>query len=106
MIDIEKLNRVTSLGGGPIGAGWTAHFLARGYDVCAYLHDDTERDAFLAILDTAWMSLETLGLADGASRDRLSIETQLGRAVENAEFSQESAPERLELKQDLSLIHI
>ena len=31
--DPQKITRVTSLGGGPIGGGWAAHFLARGYDV-------------------------------------------------------------------------
>ena len=28
--DPQKITRVTSLGGGPIGGGWAAHFLARG----------------------------------------------------------------------------
>ena len=37
--DPQKITRVTSLGGGPIGGGWAAHFLARGYDVTLYLHD-------------------------------------------------------------------
>ena len=33
---------VASIGGGPIGAGWAAHFLARGYDVTGYLHSMSE----------------------------------------------------------------
>ena len=33
--DPTSVIRVTSIGAGPIGAGWAAHFLARGYDVCA-----------------------------------------------------------------------
>jgi carnitine 3-dehydrogenase len=44
--DPQSVTRVTSIGAGPIGAGWTAHFLARGYDVTAYLHDVAEADAF------------------------------------------------------------
>ena len=31
--DPHSVTRVASIGGGPIGGGWTAHFLARGYDV-------------------------------------------------------------------------
>lgn len=97
----QDVTRVTSIGAGPIGGGWAAHFLARGYDVTAYLHSEAEVPAFRTILDTAWISLTDLGLAPGASLDRLTIETDLKKAVENAEFIQESAPERLELKQDL-----
>ncbi len=97
----ESVTRVSSLGAGPIGGGWTAHFLARGYDVTAYLHDESERVAFLSIINTAWVSLIDLGLSPGASMDRLSIVTNLEEALEGAEFVQESGPERLEIKQAL-----
>jgi len=60
-----------------------------------------EADAFMSILNTAWISLTDLGLADGASRDRLRIETDLKDALEGAEFVQESGPERLGVKQAL-----
>ncbi len=95
------VQRVASIGGGPIGAGWTAHFLAHGYDVTTYLHDSAEVAAFHSIVDTAWISLEALGLADGASRDRLIVTHDLARAVGDADFVQESAPENLEVKQAL-----
>ncbi len=99
--DPSSITRITSIGAGPIGGGWTAHFLARGYDVTAYLHDASETDAFYEILHTAWKSLTDLGLAAGASLDRLSIATDLEAALDGAEFVQESAPERLEIKQAL-----
>ena len=99
--DPQKITRVTSLGGGPIGGGWAAHFLARGYDVTLYLHDVAETAAFEAVLDTAWKSLTDLGLAPGASRDRLRVVTDLQQAVEGAQFIQESAPENLSLKRKL-----
>jgi carnitine 3-dehydrogenase len=60
-----------------------------------------EEKAFRKVLDTAWISLQALGLAPGASRDRLKLTDNLRDAVSNAEFVQESAPERLEIKQDL-----
>ena len=69
--DPSSVTRITSIGAGPIGGGWSAHFLARGYDVTAYLHDAAETEAFHAILNTAWKSLTGLGLAPGASLDRL-----------------------------------
>ncbi len=97
----DRVQRVASLGAGPIGAGWAAHFLARGYDVTAYLHSMDERPAFMDVLDTAWLSLTDLGLAPGASRDRLTLTDDLAQAVRTAEFVQESAPERLDIKQAL-----
>ncbi len=99
--DPTSVIRVTSIGAGPIGAGWAAHFLARGYDVCAYIHDPKERETFDAILDTAWISLSALGLEKGASRDRLSVTSDLNIAVQDTDFIQESAPERIEIKQAL-----
>lgn len=99
--DPHSITRIASLGGGPIGGGWAAHFLARGYDVTAYLHDPAELPAFRAILDTAWQSLTALGLAKGASLDRLRVVHDVQEAVQDAQFIQESAPERLDLKQAL-----
>lgn len=95
------VRRVTCIGGGPIGGGWAAFFLARGYDVTSYLHDGGEEESLRRLIDTAWKSLEPMGLADGASRDRLRCTTDLADAVGEAGFVQESAPENLELKQAL-----
>ena len=97
----DRVRHVATIGAGPIGAGWAGHFLARSYDVTAYIHTQDEEAAFRKILDTAWLSLEALGLAPAASRDRLKLTTDLGDAVASADFVQESAPERLELKQAL-----
>jgi carnitine 3-dehydrogenase len=99
--DPAGVRHIASLGGGPIGGGWTAYFLARGYQVTAYLHDPDEERAFRAIVETAWISLEALGLAAGASPARLTITSDLARAVGQADFVQESAPEVLVVKQAL-----
>ncbi|UXX83066.1 3-hydroxyacyl-CoA dehydrogenase NAD-binding domain-containing protein [Roseovarius pelagicus] len=99
--DPRTVRRITSIGAGPIGGGWAAHFLARGYDVTAYIHDDAERPALMSVIETAWASLTALGLAEGASLDRLTVTTDLKEAVQGAEFIQESAPERLDIKQAL-----
>ena len=60
-----------------------------------------ELATFNQILDTGWISLEAIGLADGASRENLVVTDDLQAAMATAEFVQECAPERLELKQAL-----
>lgn len=99
--DPASVTRVACIGAGPIGGGWAAYFLARGYRVTSYLHAESEYDALMRLLDTAWASLEQIGLAAGASRDHFAWTTDLAEAVAGAGFVQESVPEALELKQDL-----
>lgn len=97
----SEIRRVACIGAGVIGAGWAAHFLARGYDVVAW-DPATQGEARLRqLIETAWPALEALGLAAGAAPDRLSFAPSLEAAVADAVFVQESAPERLELKRDL-----
>ncbi|UCH39661.1 MAG: 3-hydroxybutyryl-CoA dehydrogenase [Gammaproteobacteria bacterium] len=97
----ENVSRIACIGAGPIGGGWAAFFLAQGYQVRSYLHVESEYEALMRLLDTAWSSLEQIGLAEGASRDNFSWTTDLAEAVAEAEFIQESVPEVLELKQEL-----
>ena len=97
----ENVSRITCIGAGPIGGGWAAHYLAQGYTVTSYLHQPSEYDALMRLLETAWISLEQIGLAEGASMDNFHWTTDLGEATRNCEFIQESIPEVLELKQEL-----
>ena len=99
--DPSEVRRIASIGGGPIGGGWSAFFLAAGYRVTAYLHDPAEESAFREIIETAWVSLEGLGLAEGASLDNLTVTSDLESAVAHTQFIQESAPEILSVKQAL-----
>jgi len=100
-IDPRDVRNITCIGAGPIGAGWAACFLARGYGVTVYLHDMAEEESLRSLIDTAWISLESLGLAKRASRDNMYCTSDLDEAVAHADFVQECAPEDLELKQSL-----
>ena len=100
-VDVTKVRRVACIGAGPIGAGWSAYFLANGFDVTTYIHDVGEERSLRALIDNAWLALEEIGLSEGADRARLTVHTDLAEAVASAEFVQESVPEQLELKQSL-----
>ena len=97
----DAVRRVTVVGTGVIGGGWAAHFLRRGYDVVAWDPGPGARDRLDALLDNAWPSLERLGLAEGARRDRLQWAETLEEAVADTDFVQESSPEVLEAKRAL-----
>lgn len=98
---LDRIRRVGVVGAGLIGGGWVAAFLGRGYDVSV---QDPSADAearLRAQVETAWPALESLGLAPGASPDRLSLHTDLATALDGVDFVQENAPERPEVKADL-----
>ena len=96
-----SVTNVTCIGGGPIGAGWAAYFLAQGYTVTSYIHEAAEETSLRSLIDDAWTSLDEIGLASGASRNNLRCTSDLSIAVADAHFVQESAPEVLDLKQKL-----
>lgn len=86
------------LGGGTIGASWAALFLASGRSVCLY---DTAPDAEANVrryIETAWPTLESLGLTDKGTPDAITFVHSAAEAVEGADFIQENVPERLAIK--------
>lgn len=95
------VTRVACIGAGVIGGGWVAHFLARGYQVTAWDPASDAEAKLRRLVDAAWPALRELGLAEGADIANLTVLDTLEEAVADAEFVQESAPETLELKQDL-----
>ena len=97
----EDVRRIACIGAGVIGGGWVAHFLARGYDVTAWDPAADAEEKLRRLVAAAWPALEQIGLADGAAQDRLTVAPTLAEAVADADFVQESAPEKLELKRSL-----
>ena len=96
----NKISTVASIGGGPIGAGWAAHFLAKGLNVKCYLHSENEIDDYKSLIKTAWETLEKLGIDETASLEKMQIFTNLKESLTEVDFVQESIPEILNVKQD------
>lgn len=94
----DAVRTVTCVGTGVIGGGWAAHFLAKGYDVVAWDPGPDAEARVRSVVDAAWPALSELGLAPGASRDRLRCAATLEDAGAVADFVQESGPEDRELK--------
>jgi len=97
-VAVADVRTVCCVGAGVIGGGWAAYFLARGYDVVAWDPAPDAEERLRHVVDAAWPALTELGLIEGADRSRLRFEPVLEKALASAEFVQESAPEKLELK--------
>ena len=97
----KPVGRVAIVGAGTIGASWATHYLARGFDVVATDPAPGAETALRAYVDAAWDAAATLGLSEGASAGRLEFTADLREALAGAEFVQENAPERPELKAGL-----
>ena len=66
-------HRVACVGAGVIGGGWVAYFLARGYGCTPGTRPRTPRPGCARLVDAAWPALTELGLAEGATTDRLTV---------------------------------
>src|SRR5258706_12715999 len=89
------------LGGGVIGGGWAARFLLNGHDVVMFDPDPEAPRKVGEVLDNARRANAKLTRAQWPQEGTLRIVTVVEEAVDGASFVQESAPERLELKQQL-----
>lgn len=95
MVGIE---RVAVVGSGMIGASWSALFLAHGLDVVAH---DPSLEAEGALRDYVGQALSQLKEFGHEGQGRLRFEPDMPKAVEGADFVQENAPEREDLKRRL-----
>jgi len=94
----KPIHRIAVVGTGVIGASWTAQYLARGFDVVANDPGLNAEANLRKYVDEAWDQLKAIGLAPGASRDRLSFSTNMHEALSKADFVQENGPERPDFK--------
>ncbi|MDY0395715.1 3-hydroxyacyl-CoA dehydrogenase NAD-binding domain-containing protein [Virgibacillus halophilus] len=97
----ESIKNITVVGTGVIGQGWIARFLSQGYQVTAFDPAPGAEEKVHAALKKVWPVLEKKGLGEGASLDNLVFEKDIAKAVADADFIQENAPEREDVKRKL-----
>jgi len=105
VVETPKIKRIAVLGGGLIGSGWAVFFLWKGYPVHIY---DISEEALMATQERTRRDLQYLSgkgviptHSVGAVLDRAEYTTSVERAVKDAQFIQEAAPEKYEVKQAL-----
>jgi carnitine 3-dehydrogenase len=86
------------IGGGVIGGGWAARFLLNGWDVDVFDPDPQAERKISEVLANARRSLPDLYDCALPAEGSLKFRQQLAEAVAAADWIQESAPERLDLK--------
>src|SRR5216683_873013 len=97
----KPIRRVAIIGTGVIGASWATLFLANGLDVVATDVAPGAEAALKRFVAAAWPAMQRLGLASGASQNRLSFTAALTDAVKDADLVQENGPEKIDFKKTL-----
>ncbi|MBR0649402.1 3-hydroxyacyl-CoA dehydrogenase [Roseomonas terrae] len=95
------VGRVAVVGAGTIGASWAAYFLSRGLRVAASDPSPGAPDLLKRMIENAWPILMRLGGKADADPTAWTFHADPAAAAEGADFVQENAPERLEVKQPL-----
>ena len=101
MSPIPGLQRVGLLGGGVIGGGWAARFLLNGVDVQMYDPDPEAPRKVGEVLANARRALSKMVHSPLPAEGTLTFVATPEEAATGVDFVQESAPERLDLKQSL-----
>ncbi|MEP3435214.1 MAG: carnitine 3-dehydrogenase [Hoeflea sp.] len=86
------------IGGGVIGGGWAARFLLNGWNVVVSDPDPEAERKVGEVLANARRSLPALSDVTVPKEGKLSFAASLAEAVADADWIQESAPERLDIK--------
>ena len=94
----QPVHRIAIVGTGVIGASWAAYYLSHGFDVVATDPGPQAEANLRKYVDDAWPLLTQVGLSAGASRNRLTFSPDMNRALAEADWVQENAPERPDFK--------
>lgn len=97
-----KPEKAAIIGGGVIGGGWAARLILSGVDVAFWDPDPEAERKMLAVQERACAAWQRMWPGQALGRGgRLYRCASIAEAVADAELVQESAPERLQIKQQL-----
>lgn len=84
-------------GAGPIGAGWAARLLFRGFDIIAYDPWPGAEDRLRAAVDLAWPAMTSL-FPDQPRRGNLVFTNDVEAMASRVDFIHEAVSDRIETK--------
>ena len=93
--------KIAIIGGGVIGGGWLARFLLNGHDIKLFDPDPESERKINEVLVNARHALPMLYEGALPQEGKLEMVDSLDAAVRDADYIQESVPERLDLKQQV-----
>jgi len=97
----KRPNAIGLLGGGVIGGGWAGRFILNGIDVRLYDPAPNAVEYVQKVLANARRAFRKLTMVPLPPEGALTAVESVADAVRGVDLVQESAPERLELKQQL-----
>jgi len=96
----REIKTIGVVGTGLIGASWAAFFLACGFRVVATDPAPGAHERLRDFIAKAWPALNRLGVAKAFAPAEPVFADTLGDCVAQADFIQESGPERADIKRD------
>jgi carnitine 3-dehydrogenase len=93
-----QIRKVGIVGGGVIGAGWAARFVLNGIDVSIYDPDPEVERKTAAVIGNARRAMTRLFGQALPAEGTVTFAASIAEAVRDADFIQESLPEREDLK--------
>lgn len=99
----EKQRQVAIVGAGLIGQAWAIVFARSGWNVQLYDANEASLPQARQLVVGQLQELQAQGLISGAEEasSRVHVAQYLAQALQNADYVQESSPERLDVKQAL-----
>jgi len=98
---MQSFENITVIGAGTIGMSWAALFLASGRHVTVCDPHPATQQNTCAFIESATDTLKALNWPNAGDTQKLKFDSDPASAVLNADFVQESIPERISLKHDL-----
>jgi len=96
------MNKAGIVGAGLIGRAWAQVFARAGWDVTVWDPDERQRKAAHGLIERALHESASHGLVDdpAAAARRVRVVATLEEAVREAEYVQESGPEKVDVKRE------